>query len=135
MAIASLVSRGVGVSLLPDWAPMWLPSLSIARISLPGTPPTRSIGVLYSSRGPRQKLVDTLLKHARQALRGDFCSQALAEQTAGIKKTQGRTTDGETDSELLQLKAGLEGLLDKVSSPKIFPLRRGLSRYHTRPPR
>lgn len=66
MTIATLVSRGIGISLLPDWSPMWVPGLSLVRIPLPGSVPTRRIGLLSSARGPREQLVDALLRHARE---------------------------------------------------------------------
>lgn len=65
MAIANLVSRGLGVSLLPDWSPMWVPSLSLTRITLPGVAPTRRIGLMRGLRGPREHLVDSLMRHAQ----------------------------------------------------------------------
>jgi len=67
MAIANLVSRGLGVSLLPDWSPMWIPSLSLVRIPLPGLAPTRRIGLMRGTRSTRNALVDSLLLHASAA--------------------------------------------------------------------
>jgi DNA-binding transcriptional LysR family regulator len=64
MTIATFVSRGLGISLVPDWTQMWGPNLSLTRIPLPGTVPTRGIGLLRTVRGPRDKLVDELLGHA-----------------------------------------------------------------------
>jgi DNA-binding transcriptional LysR family regulator len=64
MTIASFVSRGLGISLLPDWSSMWGPNLSLTRIALPGAAPLRRIGLLRTVRGPRNKLVDALLQHA-----------------------------------------------------------------------
>jgi DNA-binding transcriptional LysR family regulator len=64
MTIANFVSRGLGISLLPDWSPMWGPNLALTRIPLPGTPPIRRIGLLRTVRGPRDGLVDALLGHA-----------------------------------------------------------------------
>lgn len=65
MTIATLVSKGIGISLLPDWASMWVPNLSLVRIPLPGDAPTRRIGLLKAVRGPREKLVKDLLKQAK----------------------------------------------------------------------
>jgi DNA-binding transcriptional LysR family regulator len=64
MTIATFVSRGLGISLVPDWTQMWVPHLPLTRISLPGTVPTRGIGLLRTVRGPRDRLVDELLRHA-----------------------------------------------------------------------
>ena len=69
MAIAHLVSRGLGISLLPDWSPMWVPSLGLVRIALPGDVPMRRIGLLRMARGPREELVDVLLRQAQIAFR------------------------------------------------------------------
>lgn len=65
MTIANFVSRGFGISLLPDWAPMWSPSLSLTRISLPGPAPVRRIGILCQARGPRDTFTAEFIKHAR----------------------------------------------------------------------
>jgi DNA-binding transcriptional LysR family regulator len=68
MTIATLVSRGLGISLLPDWTHVWS-NLSLTRIPLPHSAPIRRIGLLRMVRGPREKLVDELLRHAI-----DLCS-------------------------------------------------------------
>jgi DNA-binding transcriptional LysR family regulator len=69
MTIASFVSRGLGISLLPDWSSVWGPNLTLARIPLPGVAPIRRIGLLRAARGPREKLVDELFQHAVSVLR------------------------------------------------------------------
>ncbi|PLP96807.1 LysR family transcriptional regulator [Cupriavidus pauculus] len=74
MTIAALVSRGIGISLLPDWAPMWIPTLPLVRIPLPGPAPTRRIGVLRQVRGPRDHFVNALLRHATEV-----CSAGVGE--------------------------------------------------------
>lgn len=67
LAIATLVSKRLGVSLLPDWSPMWSSSLAIQRIALPGVAPTRRLGFVRSVGGARSNLVDSLLRHAKIA--------------------------------------------------------------------
>jgi DNA-binding transcriptional LysR family regulator len=67
MTIASFVSRGFGISLLPDWAPMWSPTMSLTRISLPGPAPTRRIGILSQARGPLRKVVAEFVRQAKLA--------------------------------------------------------------------
>jgi DNA-binding transcriptional LysR family regulator len=64
MTIANFVSRGLGISLVVDWAPMWTSNLALTRIALPGAAPLRRIGLLRTVRGPRDKLVDAVLRHA-----------------------------------------------------------------------
>jgi len=75
MTIARLVSRGLGISLVPDWAPLWGPDLSLTRITLPGVAPTRGVGLLRTVRGPREKLVDELFQHALAVCRPDSASK------------------------------------------------------------
>lgn len=65
MTIASFVSKGLGISLLPDWSPMWAPSMSLTRIPLPGPAPIRRIGVLSQARGARSKLIAEFIHHAK----------------------------------------------------------------------
>ena len=60
LTIATFVSSGFGVSLLPDWSAMWRKNLSITRIQLPGAAPTRRIGLIRAIRGPRKELVDKI---------------------------------------------------------------------------
>lgn len=64
MTIATFVSRGLGISLVPDWAPMWQPGLELTRIALPGAAPIRRIGLLRGARGSRDQLVDEVLGFA-----------------------------------------------------------------------
>ncbi|OGA88999.1 MAG: LysR family transcriptional regulator [Burkholderiales bacterium GWA2_64_37] len=68
MAIAALVAQGLGVSLLPNWAPMLEREPSLVRIPLPGTPPVRRIGMIWTTHGPRAHLADELLKAAVRAV-------------------------------------------------------------------
>lgn len=51
-AIAGLVSRGLGVAIVPDWAPPWPEGLALRRIALPGAG-ARQTGVLWNLSGPR----------------------------------------------------------------------------------
>jgi len=69
MAISNLVAHEIGVSLVPDWAPMWQASLPISRIPLPGHVPVRRVGMIWARRGPRVSLVSKVLAQS-QALMG-----------------------------------------------------------------
>lgn len=51
-AIAGLVSRGLGIAIVPDWAPPWPDGLRLRRIPLPGAG-GRLTGVLWNLSGPR----------------------------------------------------------------------------------
>ncbi|TIT54578.1 MAG: LysR family transcriptional regulator [Mesorhizobium sp.] len=60
-AITVMVSNGLGVSVLPDWAPPWPEGLSVARLPLPGPPLVREIGMLWPRSAPSGRLVRVLL--------------------------------------------------------------------------
>ncbi|MBN3725113.1 LysR family transcriptional regulator [Burkholderia sp. Ac-20379] len=64
LAIATLVDRGLGVSLLPDWPAMWKSGLSIVRIPLPERTPVRHIGLIIARHTPRLMLTRLLVEAA-----------------------------------------------------------------------
>lgn len=68
MAIAELVHRRLGIALLPDWRPIWHAGLDIARINLPGRPPVRKVGFLWSISGLRAQLAETFLAETQAVL-------------------------------------------------------------------
>lgn len=72
MAVAGLISQGLGVGLLPDWAPMWNSGLDIARVPLPARAPVRRVGVLWATHGPRAALAKALLAEAGAVCRADL---------------------------------------------------------------
>lgn len=51
-AIAALVSRGLGVAIVPDWSPPWPEGLRLRKIPLAGAE-CRRMGVLWSRTSPR----------------------------------------------------------------------------------
>jgi DNA-binding transcriptional LysR family regulator len=60
-AIAVMVDRGLGVSLVPDWARPWPEGLRLARLALPQPSVPRRIGVIWSRASVRLRLVNVLL--------------------------------------------------------------------------
>ncbi|MCQ4160404.1 LysR family transcriptional regulator [Roseomonas sp. GC11] len=60
-AIAVMVDRGLGVALVPDWAPPWPEGLRLARLPLPRPCPPRRLGVLWLRNGARARLVQAFL--------------------------------------------------------------------------
>src|SRR5262249_43767416 len=66
--IAVMVDRGLGVSLLPDWAPPWPEGLSLRKLALPDRSLVRRTGLLWSRASLRANLVRALLEQARFAL-------------------------------------------------------------------
>jgi DNA-binding transcriptional LysR family regulator len=68
-AIAVMVDRGLGVSILPDWAPPWPAGLSIRKLALPDRKFVRKIGLLWTRGSLRVGLINAFLKEAVQAVR------------------------------------------------------------------
>ncbi len=67
-AIAVMVDRGLGVSLVPDWARPWPEGLKLVRIPLPRACEPRRIGVVWSRSTIRIRLVTAFLHEARRQM-------------------------------------------------------------------
>ncbi|MEO5629243.1 MAG: LysR substrate-binding domain-containing protein [Thermomonas sp.] len=67
-AIAVMVDRGLGVSLVPDWAHPWPEGLRVARIPLPNASVPRRIGIVWSRSSVRVRLVTAFLQESREAM-------------------------------------------------------------------
>ncbi len=63
-AIAVMVDRGLGVSLVPNWARPWPEGLKLARIPLPDECVPRRIGMVWSRSTVRIRLVTVLLQES-----------------------------------------------------------------------
>lgn len=63
-AIAVMVDRGLGVSLVPDWAPPWPEGLNLVRLELPEKCIPRRIGLVWSRSTVRISLVNVLLQES-----------------------------------------------------------------------
>jgi DNA-binding transcriptional LysR family regulator len=68
-AIAVMVDRGLGVSLVPDWAQPWPEGLQLARIALPLPAMPRRIGIVWSRSSVRVRLVTVFLQESRKAMK------------------------------------------------------------------
>ncbi|MES0172591.1 LysR substrate-binding domain-containing protein [Mesorhizobium sp. M0006] len=55
-AIVIMVSRGLGVAIVPDWAPPWPQGVSVGRVPLPDAP-VREIGVIWRRTSVRLPLI------------------------------------------------------------------------------
>jgi len=66
--IAVMVDRGLGVSLLPDWAPPWPEGLSLRKLALPDRSFVRRTGLLWQRASLRARLVRAFLEQAQFAL-------------------------------------------------------------------
>lgn len=67
-AIAVMVDRGLGVSLVPDWAQPWPEGLRLVRLPLPQECVPRRIGMVWSRSTVRIRLVTVLLQESRAAI-------------------------------------------------------------------
>jgi len=67
-AIAVMVDRGLGVSLVPDWAQPWPEGLDLVRLPLPNPSEPRRIGIVWSRSSVRVRLVTVLLQEGRKAM-------------------------------------------------------------------
>lgn len=68
-AIAMMVDRGLGVSLVPDWAPPWPEGIDIVRLQLPEPRVGRRIGIVWSRSSVRMRLVTVLLEESARLSR------------------------------------------------------------------
>lgn len=63
-AIAVMVDRGLGVSLVPDWVRPWPEGLRVVRLPLPPPVPVRRVGLIWSRASQRLRLVEALREEA-----------------------------------------------------------------------
>lgn len=56
-AIAIMVDAGLGVSLVPNWAPPWPEGLSLFKAPLPACAPHRKLGIVWQRASPNLRLV------------------------------------------------------------------------------
>ncbi len=78
-AIAVMVDRGLGVSLVPDWAPPWPEGLRLARIALPKRFESCHVGVVWSRSTIRMRWVKA------------FVQESLASVAVGRTSRQRKT--------------------------------------------
>ncbi|AMV43067.1 LysR family transcriptional regulator [Paraburkholderia caribensis] len=86
MAIAMMVDRGLGVSLVPDIVSPLTETLNVARLALPTPTEPRRFGVLWQKTSPRGRLIRGFLQCADGVL-GDGGGDA----GGGGKKTRRRS--------------------------------------------
>lgn len=64
-AISVMVDRGLGVSIVPDWAPPWPEGLVLTKLALPLPFPKRHLGLVWRRASACLRLVEALLAEAR----------------------------------------------------------------------
>lgn len=62
-SIGILVDRGVGVSLVPDWAPPWPAGLRLRKYIIEGDIYVRRLGLVWIRNGPKHHIVEALLEN------------------------------------------------------------------------
>lgn len=67
-AIAMLVDRGVGVSLMPDVAMSGWPGLKVVKLPLPGALESRRFGIVWQRASLRGRLIQGLVEEARRVV-------------------------------------------------------------------
>jgi len=67
-AIAVMVDRGLGISILPDWAPPWPEGLKLRKLALPGQSLKRRVGLLWDRTSLRTGLIGAFLEQAKRSL-------------------------------------------------------------------
>ncbi|WP_283125856.1 LysR family transcriptional regulator [Providencia stuartii] len=61
-AIVSLVSSGCGISLIPDWQPLFSDRKNIIKFPLPEPAPSRDIGILYKYNSAKKNLIAPVIE-------------------------------------------------------------------------
>jgi DNA-binding transcriptional LysR family regulator len=69
-AIAVMVDHGLGVAILPDWAPPWPEGLTVRKLPLARSP-LRRVGVLWNRASLRVGLIAALVEQARRSVGHD----------------------------------------------------------------
>ena len=66
-AIAVMVDRGLGVSLVPDWTRPWPEGLRLVKLGLPRAFEPNRIGIIWSRSTIRIRLVKAFIQEAQNA--------------------------------------------------------------------
>jgi DNA-binding transcriptional LysR family regulator len=64
-AIVVMVSRGLGISIIPDWPAPWPENVKVDRLELTDMP-NREVGIIWSRTSHRLPLISTVLSEVRE---------------------------------------------------------------------
>ncbi|WP_188411005.1 LysR substrate-binding domain-containing protein [Agaricicola taiwanensis] len=64
-AIAVLVDRGLGVSLVPDWQQPWPAGIKVKKLPLPDVSVTRQIGLFWMRSSPWESVIQMMIASGR----------------------------------------------------------------------
>jgi DNA-binding transcriptional LysR family regulator len=80
-AIAVMVDRGLGVSLVPDWPPPWPSGLSLAKWIIHNPAFTRRVGLIWNRSSLQLRLIKALVEQSDMTLhRGQHTADRAAPQ-------------------------------------------------------
>ena len=82
-AIAVMVDRGLGVSLVPDWVRPWPEGLHLVKLELPRRFEPNRVGIIWSRSTIRIRLVKAFIQEAQKAM----LPQRLPQGVRGIGKS------------------------------------------------
>jgi DNA-binding transcriptional LysR family regulator len=88
-AIAMLVGRGVGVSIAPDAATAWWPTLPVARLPLPQSSQARRFGMVWPRTSPRTRAIEVLVDHARRVMAAEDDSRPTVASRSTPRRRAG----------------------------------------------
>ena len=78
-AIAVMVDRGLGVSLVPDWPLPWPEGLDLVRHMIADDSFARRIGLIWTRAGSSQRLIEAVLGFAEAGVSAPHSDRSLAE--------------------------------------------------------
>jgi DNA-binding transcriptional LysR family regulator len=88
--IAVMVDRGLGVSLLPDWAPPWPEGLSLRKLTLPDSSFKRVTGLLWNRTSLRLRVIHAFADEARSAVAAGGSQWCEAKREKACEAAQPR---------------------------------------------
>ena len=88
-ATVIMVDRGLGVTLVHDWAPPWPEGLSLRKIPVPDNPFSRRLGLIWSRASVRIRLVRALLEVAVAALEAGPVVAAKNKRFRQVRRRKG----------------------------------------------
>jgi DNA-binding transcriptional LysR family regulator len=87
-AIAIMVDKGLGVSLVPDWSPPWPEGLALRKLPVPDDSFTRYIGLLWTRASLRARLVHAFLEVAAATLIPGLHSAPKRKRGTSMRRRQ-----------------------------------------------
>ena len=88
-ALVIMVDRGLGVTLIHDWAPPWPEGLSLLKIPVPDNPFGRRLGLIWSRASVRIRLVRAFLEVAVAALEAGPATAPKSKSLGPMRRRKG----------------------------------------------